>query len=77
MRFAAPSDFCTVAWAAEKIGVSQRQVRYLIRDGKLFGAGPRTGKTETGRRHTMLYVDQVTEYAAAYRLVKSPPQTSV
>lgn len=66
-----PSDFCTVAYAAEKIGCSQRYVRELCKTGgPLTSAKPRCGSRESGRSHTLLYVTAVDEFAAAYRLTR-------
>lgn len=77
MSLSSPDDFCTVAWAAEKIGISQRGVYRLFSEagGPLSVVRPRVGSRETGRRHTMLYVAQVQEYAIAHRLVKRTSET--
>lgn len=64
------SDFATVPWAAEQIGISDRQVRRLIGAGTLSGQRARIGSKETGRRHVMLRVEEVLEYARARRIVE-------
>lgn len=75
LGFGSPADFCTVAWAAEKIGISMRGVTRLFASagGPLAVVRPRVGSRESGRAHQMLYVAQVEEYATAYRLVRRPP----
>jgi hypothetical protein len=66
-----PADFCTVAYAAETIGCSQRYVRELIKPGgPLNFVSPRKGSRETGRWLKMLFVTEVQEYARAYKLTK-------
>ncbi len=69
MTFADPGDWCTLAYAAETIGVSLRTVARAIADGKLSARRPRVGSRETNRRHVMLYVSEVEEFAAAYKRV--------
>lgn len=67
-----PRDFCTAAYAAEKIGVSIRQVyRWCKPGGPLISAQPRVGSRETGRRHSLLLVAQVEEFALAYKLTRN------
>lgn len=74
MSIAHPADFCTVAWAAELCGVSQRTIRRATypagdKPPALTRVQPLTGTTESGRRHTLLYADEVRRYADARRLV--------
>lgn len=66
-----PTDFCTVAYAAEKIGISQRHVRRLCTADVLPSAKPRCGAQESGRRHLLLYVSAVDEFALAYKLTRN------
>jgi hypothetical protein len=62
-------DFCTVAYAAEKIGMSMRQVRRLcLPGGPIRAVRPRTGSRESGRYRSLLLVQDVDAYAAAHRL---------
>ena len=63
------ADFCTVAWAAERTGLSLRHVRTLMKAGKLTRLQPRHGSRETGRRHTLLMVAEVERYAEAREIV--------
>lgn len=69
MKFADPTDWGTIAWAAERIGVSQRSVRRFVATGQLNAKRPRIGALETGRRHVLLYVFEVEVFADAYKLV--------
>jgi hypothetical protein len=64
-----PTDWCTLAYAAEKIGCSQRTVRRATIDGRLIAYRPRVGSRESGRRHLILYTEQVHAFATAYKLV--------
>lgn len=61
----------TVAWAAEQIGVSGRQVYRWIQDGTLTGQHARHGSRESGRRHLILDVDEVLRFARAYKMVNA------
>lgn len=70
MKFADAGDWCTVAYAAEKIDVSQRSVRRWIIEGTLKGYRVRHGSRETGRRHVILAVTEVEAYARARKLVR-------
>lgn len=69
MMLANPNDWCTAAYAAEKIGVSLRTVYRLIKEGRLRAYVPRKGSRETGRRHTLLALEEVTTFATAHKLV--------
>lgn len=69
LSFAAAADWGTIAWAAETIGVSQRTVRRLIDAGTITGQNARKGSRETGRRHTIVSVDEVLRYRDAKRIV--------
>lgn len=68
MTLADPTDWCTIAYAAERIGVSQRQVRRFIAAGSLTGYRPRVGKAESGRRHILLGAAAVDVFATAHKL---------
>lgn len=74
MTFPDGGDFCTVAWAAEHTGLSQRHIRRLLnpREGKppvLRRVKPLTGSRENGRSHTMLITSEVREYKRARQVV--------
>lgn len=71
MKISDPGDWCTVAYAAERIDVSQRTVRRLIITGTLRGYQVRHGSRETGRRHLILSVAEVLEFERARKLVKA------
>lgn len=67
MAISASSDFCTVAWAAELCGVSMRTITRAMEpeDGRapaLTRVQPLVGSRESGRRHTLLYVEEVRRY---------------
>lgn len=64
-----PADFCTVAWAAEQLDLSQRHVRRLAKEGKLQLLKPLTGSREEGRRHNVLLTAQVREFARARKVI--------
>lgn len=66
------SDWCTMAYAAEKIGVSLREVGRLVKDGRLTAQRPRVGSKESARTKTILQLDQVRAYAVAYKMTKKP-----
>lgn len=68
MALADPSDWGTLAWAAETLGVSERQVRRYVRDKQLTAYRPRIGTRETSRRFPMLSVAQVQDLARARAL---------
>jgi excisionase family DNA binding protein len=70
LAFADPADWCTIAYAADRIGVSERTVRRMIAERKLNGRRPRVGPRESGARHMLLYVSEVAEVAEAYKLLK-------
>lgn len=67
----AATDWCTVAWAAEQIGVSGRQVYRWVQDGTLVGQTARHGTRESGRRHLILDVDDVLGFARAYKRARA------
>lgn len=72
MQLPDASDFCTVAYAAEKIGISMRQVRRLcMPGGQLRAVRPRTGSRESGRYRSLILVADVEAFAAAHRLVNN------
>lgn len=67
-------DFCTVAWAAEHTGLSQRSIRRLLnpREGRppvLTRVKPLVGSRENGRSHTMLFTSEVRAYKQARQVV--------
>lgn len=62
------ADLCTVPWAAEELGLSERHVRRLLTDGKLRAVQPRRGSAE-GKGATLLYAEQVREYKRARQVV--------
>lgn len=63
-------DWCTMGYAAEKIGVSLREVGRLIKDGRLDGQRPRVSSQESGRHKTILSTAQVHEYAWAFKMTR-------
>lgn len=71
LKLADPGDWCTVAYAAERIDVSQRTIRRMIITGALRGYQVRHGSRETGRRHVILAVAEVLEFERARKLVKA------
>jgi hypothetical protein len=75
MTIAMGSDFCSIAYAAEKCRASERTIRRLIRDGKLRKLEPLIGSRETGRRHTLLFTAEVKAYADARALVVRPRES--
>lgn len=68
MVLANPLDWCSVGWAAERIGCSERTVNRLVASGVLRRHFPRKGRKEDRDRGGMLYVADVERYADA-RLV--------
>lgn len=56
-------DFCTVQYAAAKLGRSERTIRRWIADGILTAHTPRRAPTE--QPQTMLWVRQVTDVREA------------
>ena len=67
MAMANPSDWCTIGWAARKLGVSERSVRRYIDEGRLNAYEPRKLGGETPQR--MLMVSQIEEHVAARRVL--------
>lgn len=57
------SDFCTIQYAAAKLGRSERTVRRWVADGVLAGQKPRAAAGEVPP--TLLCVAHVTELRAA------------
>lgn len=57
------SDFCTIQYAAAKLGRSDRTVRRWVADGVLLGHTPRAAAGESGP--TLLWVANVMELRAA------------
>lgn len=62
-----PEDWCTVGWAADKIGVSKRTVQRLMEAGALNTFYPRRGRFDRAP-DPLLCVAEVERYVAA-RLV--------
>lgn len=73
LAFANSRDFCTIHYAAERIGVSHRTVRRLVADGTLKRMQPLLGQRETEYQHVILLVSEVEEYAAARKRVMARP----
>lgn len=67
-------QMCTLAWAAEHIGVSQRTVRRLLEAGTLRLVPLLVGRSESGRRNTALYADEVREYAKVHKVATAHHQ---
>lgn len=67
MQFADPGDWCTISWAAERIGCSTRTVRRLLDAKTLSSFYPRKGRYEKYSQ-VMLSVTEVERHATA-RLV--------
>lgn len=53
------AEFCTIAWAAERLGLSVRQVGRYVVDGTLSGVTPLTGSRESKRHKRMIRVNDV------------------
>lgn len=62
-------DYCTIAWAAEYLGVSLRTVTRAVAGGALTAVTPRTGARESKRHKRMLLTEQVREYRRALEVV--------
>jgi hypothetical protein len=71
---ASPSDWCTMAYAAELLGVSLRQVGRYVADGVLQGYRPRVGTRESTRHKMILHVDEVRRLRDAREVVKGAPR---
>lgn len=70
LTIANPADWCTVAYAAELLNVSQRTIGRMIRDGRLQACRPLVGSRESARHKVMIYVPTVREYARALTTVR-------
>lgn len=70
LAFPASGDFCTVAWAAELLGMSQRGVAKLVQDGRLREHMPLVGSRESKRHKRLLSADEVREYKRALLVVR-------
>ncbi len=70
LAFPSSGDFCTVAWAAELLGLSHRGVARLVQDGKLKEHMPLTGSRESTRHKRLLSADEVRAYRRALMVVK-------
>jgi hypothetical protein len=70
MMIPSGTDYCTFAWAAELLGVSQRQVYRIALAGKLDLFRPLVGSRESSRAHRMLSTEQVRDFARARSLTK-------
>jgi hypothetical protein len=69
LLLADPNDWCTVGWAAEKLVLTERQVRRMVAEGLLRKYYPRRAKSESGRWAGMLYVAEVERHAQAREVV--------
>lgn len=71
-QLAIPSaaDFCTIARAAEIIGVGKRAVQYAIKAGKLETYLPEMASWESATHNRLLAVSQVETYAKAYKATR-------
>jgi DNA-binding transcriptional MerR regulator len=54
-------DWCTVAYAAEQLDVSQRQIMRYVSEGVLTAHQPRVGSRESARHKRVLSTAQVRE----------------
>ena len=62
-------DYCTIAWAAEHLGVSPRTVGRAVAAGALKAVTPRCGSRETKRHKRMLLTAQVQEFGRAKQVI--------
>lgn len=69
LAFPSSKDFCTLAWAAELLGMSHRSVAKLVADGRLKDHTPLVGSRESKRHKRMLSADEVREYKRALQVV--------
>lgn len=53
------TEYCTIAYAAERLGLSVRQVGRYVLDGTLTGITPLTGSRESQRHKRMVRVADV------------------
>jgi predicted site-specific integrase-resolvase len=67
---ASAQDWCTIAYAAELLGVSMRQITRYLAEGKLHGHRPRVGSRESARHKAILNVDEVLAFRDARAIVK-------
>ncbi len=70
MTFPLSNDWCTVAWAAEHLDVSQRTIGRLVQSGALDSVTPLVGSQESRRHKRMLKADQVRAYKRALSVVR-------
>jgi predicted site-specific integrase-resolvase len=69
LKITAPTDWGTMAWAAEQLGVSIRQVNRYIEAGTLEVFTPRCGTRETKRHKRVVSCEQVRELKRAREVV--------
>lgn len=69
LKIEMPSDWATMAWAAEQLGVSLRQVGRYVQAGILTAYTPRCGSRETHRHKRMVSVDEVRDLKRAREVV--------
>lgn len=60
-------DWCTIDWAAERIGCHKRTILRLLAEGTLGRYSPRTGKGHRGP--VLLHSAEVERYAIAKSVV--------
>lgn len=65
-----PAAFCSVQYAAAKLGRDERTVRRWISEGILTAYSPRVAPTE--QKKTMLWVAQVTDLRVALDKINRP-----
>jgi hypothetical protein len=67
---ASAQDWCTIAYAAEVLGVSMRTITRYLAAGTLHGHKPRVGSRESSRHKAILSVDEVLALRDALAIVK-------
>lgn len=70
LSFASPHEFCTVAYAAERLEVSLRTVVRMVGNKQLTACNPRVGSRESKRHKMMLYTAEVFEVMEARKRLK-------
>lgn len=63
-------DWCTVAYAAERLDVSMRTVIRMVGAGQLTACHPRVGSRESHRHKMMLYTPEVFEVMEARKRLR-------
>jgi predicted site-specific integrase-resolvase len=69
LEITAPTDWGTMQWAAEMLGVSVRQVNRYVAAGRLTMVTPRCGARETKGYKRMVSVAQTLELKRAREVV--------